>query len=350
MPALNDTNEQNLESPNEPLAGGKMQKSHPHRSRNIVFIGMPGVGKTLLGRVYAFRTGREFVDFDALLEKQSGKTIREIFATEGEAGFRAREQRLLQRLAHKRGAVLSMGGGTLCNPANMRFARTLGIIVQLQASSETLARRIFAEKHKRPMFAAFNTESDVQQKVGSLLSLRAEFYNCSDVELNTDHSSIDCLVLELMQLEKRSHSILQNRVIPKILLTDSSETKGKTSTFSLIPTLEDPSLNEAKERTPCETYDDLIWKESLQENSPPKRERKEQIEQASLKPSDDSSNGNKKKRRKKKKKPEETASTEGLSLKRPGSISLNDPQKGGSRNPSNSRPQHRSGARESHNG
>ncbi len=297
-----------------------MQRSHPHRSRNILFIGMPGAGKTTLGRVYAFLTGREFIDFDVLLEKQSGKTIREIFDTEGEPGFRAREQRTLQKLAHKRGAVIAMGGGTLCNPPNMRFARTLGLLIQLKASNETIGKRVFAEKQKRPLFATTQSEEAAAQKASELLSLRSEFYDCSDFEINTDHASIDCLVLQLMQIERKAHTILQSRTLPKILMSDLSKPtmtaqqilppdssasaddhpieEKKLAGISLLPSLETSlSVQSAGPREPRETYQDLVWKDSLTENTFQKREKKE-FSQLSTQ---ENSGANKKKRRKKKK-------------------------------------------------
>lgn len=79
--------------------------------KNIVLIGMMGCGKTTVGRLLARRLGLELIDTDALIEERQGRSIPEIFASDGEAGFRALELALCRELSGRQGLVIACGGG-----------------------------------------------------------------------------------------------------------------------------------------------------------------------------------------------------------------------------------------------
>ena len=83
--------------------------------RPIVLVGMMGAGKTTVGRRLAARLGRHFVDSDEEVEKAAGMTIEDIFATRGEADFRAGEVRVIARLLKDHDLVLGTGGGAFMN-------------------------------------------------------------------------------------------------------------------------------------------------------------------------------------------------------------------------------------------
>ena len=93
-------------------------QSLKRQMENIVLIGMPGSGKSTVGKLLAEATGKEFVDADSILEKTAGKTIPEIFKTEGEAAFRTLETEVLKDLGKRSGIVLSTGGGCVTREEN----------------------------------------------------------------------------------------------------------------------------------------------------------------------------------------------------------------------------------------
>lgn len=108
-------------------------------AENIILIGMPGCGKSTLGRLLASELGRPFVDADEALAKDAGSSIPEIFKSEGEAGFRARETKTLARLCREKGQVIATGGGCVTVAANYPLLHQNGRIVFLDIKPEGLA-------------------------------------------------------------------------------------------------------------------------------------------------------------------------------------------------------------------
>ena len=101
--------------------------------KNIILYGFMGTGKTTVGRMLATKSGSAFIDTDAEIVKRQGMSIPDIFATRGEEYFRQCEAELVQELAGKRGTIISTGGGTMRNPANVAALHGSGIVVYLVA-------------------------------------------------------------------------------------------------------------------------------------------------------------------------------------------------------------------------
>jgi len=99
--------------------------------RNVVLIGMPGCGKSAVGRELARRMGRPFADLDKLIEEQAGRTIPEIFAQEGEAAFRSLESQVVREAGRETGRVVSTGGGVVTRRENFAPLRQNGVIVHV---------------------------------------------------------------------------------------------------------------------------------------------------------------------------------------------------------------------------
>ncbi len=96
---------------------------------NVSLIGMPGSGKTGLGQVLSQALQKKFVDLDVLVEEKAGKSISQIFADEGEEGFRAREQAVVEEVSKEKGQVLSTGGGVILREDNIEHLRQNGPII-----------------------------------------------------------------------------------------------------------------------------------------------------------------------------------------------------------------------------
>lgn len=152
------------------------------RQPNILLIGLMGSGKTTVGRIVAQMIGFQFVDTDAMIVETAGKTIPEIFAAEGEAGFRLRESAALRSLLGRRGCVIATGGGIITQPRNLPILRHLGYIVWLDADPERLARRT-AMNNNRPLLAG---EEDPKAKLERLLVERKPLYkSMADLRIQT---------------------------------------------------------------------------------------------------------------------------------------------------------------------
>jgi len=118
--------------------------------RSVVLVGMMGAGKSSIGRRVALRLSIPFVDADAEIEKAAGMTIPDIFATRGEAEFRAGEARVIARLLESAPQVLATGGGAFMNPDTRAVISVKGISVWLKAEFDVLMKRI-KRRHDRPL-------------------------------------------------------------------------------------------------------------------------------------------------------------------------------------------------------
>lgn len=123
---------------------------HPPASRPIALIGLPGSGKSSLGRRLAQRLDLPFLDADTLIEQRIGCSIREFFDREGEARFRDIEAEAIADLAHGAASVISTGGGSVLREANRLALHGRCHVVYLQATPEDLMRRLRHDV-KRPL-------------------------------------------------------------------------------------------------------------------------------------------------------------------------------------------------------
>lgn len=135
------------------------------RQRNVVLIGMPGCGKSTVGKALARRLGKDFVDVDEEIVRQAGRSIPEIFAQEGEEGFRALESDAVRAAGSRTGCVISTGGGVVTRWENLVPLRQNGVVIHLLRSLSALpsagrpvSQRTPAEelwRQRAPLYAAF---------------------------------------------------------------------------------------------------------------------------------------------------------------------------------------------------
>lgn len=107
---------------------------------NIILIGMPGCGKSTVGKLLAERTGKTFVDADAAIIKKAGISIPEIFSTSGEEGFRQIETAVLRKLGRSSGLVIATGGGCVTREENYPLLHQNGHIIWLQRDISSLPK------------------------------------------------------------------------------------------------------------------------------------------------------------------------------------------------------------------
>ncbi len=108
----------------------------------IGLVGLPGSGKTTVGRHLARRLGMSFIDSDHVIEERLGCSIRDYFEREGESSFRDVEESVIDELTSLASGVLSTGGGSVLRPANRQYLRERGHVVYLRSSPEELFRRL----------------------------------------------------------------------------------------------------------------------------------------------------------------------------------------------------------------
>jgi len=163
-----------------------------------VLIGMPGSGKSTVGRQLARRLGVSFFDTDHLLESRLGCSIREYFAREGEDAFRDVEQAVLDDLSLHHHGVLSTGGGSVLREANRRHLHERGHVIYLRTSPEDVYRRVRHDTG-RPLLQV----DDPLGRLRALYEARDPLYReTAHYVLDTGRPSVAALVNKIMmQLE-----------------------------------------------------------------------------------------------------------------------------------------------------
>ena len=163
---------------------------------NIIFIGMPGSGKTTLGRIVAQELGFSFYDSDKYIEAKSGKTVAEIFAEHGEAHFRDLETQAMEELCALENTVISTGGGVVERPENVDILKKSGTVIFINRPVEEIAANI--NTAKRPLL------KDGKDKLFELYKRRINLYKgaCHIEILNS--GSIDDAVKKITDEVKKN--------------------------------------------------------------------------------------------------------------------------------------------------
>jgi len=194
------------------MVGDRLVMNQQQRpKRNLIYLaGFMGSGKSTIGPILANTLGFDFVDIDKLVEKGADKKLIEIFASEGEHGFRARERATLEQVSTMQQCVVSLGGGTIANEENFRLIRQSGIIVYLQLPPEEIYQRVH-RRTDRPLLTdvtgAKLTEDALQQRISELFERRDEFYSRADVIIRTDRKKVGTTVDEIV---RRLHGLIDS--------------------------------------------------------------------------------------------------------------------------------------------
>ena len=164
-----------------------------NEDKNIVLIGMPGSGKTTLGKQLASRLGRTFVDADDFVVQLEGKTIADMFAV-SEEYFRDAETRAAQELAKRRGLVVACGGGVIKRSVNIVIFKETGVVILLDRSPDDFVTDV--DVASRPLL------KDGKQKVYDLYDERIALYrSAADYTIVNDKKAEEILD-ELVRLSE----------------------------------------------------------------------------------------------------------------------------------------------------
>lgn len=163
----------------------------------ITLIGYRGTGKSCVARRLAERLGLAAIDADEVIEQRAGRTIREIFAKQGEPGFRALERSVMAELLQRDAIVIAAGGGAVLNGDTRRDMQAAGPVIWLQASPATIAARLAEDATTRDRRPAL-TAADPLQEIVTLLAVREPLYReTASVAVVTDGRPVDSIVEEI---------------------------------------------------------------------------------------------------------------------------------------------------------
>lgn len=169
------------------------------KSRNRIYlIGMPGSGKSTLGRQLAEKEGFRFIDLDQAIESEVGMTISEYFAKQGEGNFRIQEREVLHSIsATGDGFVMATGGGSPCYHFNMDFMKDHGVTVFLDVTPGDLAIRLMDDGlDKRPLFRSYDHQ-DLIQELRAMMEKREPYYNEAEIKIKDNQITVDLIVSHL---------------------------------------------------------------------------------------------------------------------------------------------------------
>jgi shikimate kinase len=179
-------------------------------SRSIVLIGMPGCGKSAIGRRLAPRLDLPFVDADEEIERAAGKSIPDIFAEHGEPYFRDGERRVIARLLASGPQVLATGGGAMMDAETRRNVRRAGISVWVRAELPVLLRRV-AKRNNRPLFEGRDAEAVMKE----LMDTRYPVFATADIVVESREVPHEVIVDEIVAALADSPALAQDTPPPE---------------------------------------------------------------------------------------------------------------------------------------
>ncbi|MFN4854510.1 MAG: shikimate kinase [Bacteroidota bacterium] len=155
----------------------------------LIFLwGMPGSGKSTLGKKLAKKIAYDFCDLDDMIEKESGETIATIFAREGESYFRSLEKKQLEKLLDKKSLIVACGGGTPMHHNMDRQMLDAGTVIYLSADASMLCARLKNSKQLRPLLENTQQGESLLEKVEKLFAQRKAIYEQAHLHFDVNDS------------------------------------------------------------------------------------------------------------------------------------------------------------------
>lgn len=162
--------------------------------RVVVFVGLMGAGKTVIGRKVASMLDLPFVDSDHEIESVSRMSVPELFERYGEPEFRALEQRVIERLLHEGPRIVSTGGGAFMNAQTRDAIAQHGVSVWLKADLDVLMERV-SKRQNRPLLK----NADPRGVMQKLMSDRYPVYELADIAVQTRDAKREVIADETLQ-------------------------------------------------------------------------------------------------------------------------------------------------------
>ena len=162
--------------------------------KNLVLLGMMGVGKTRIGKYVARRLKINFFDIDNLIEKKIEMKITEIFKAKGEIYFRKEEELVTMKFLNKRGSIISLGGGGFINDKIRKKVLSQCISMWLNVDLKTIYKRLKNSKI-RPL-----ANNDNQNNLSKIFFERKKIYSLADHEINCDNLNINQISNKIIKL------------------------------------------------------------------------------------------------------------------------------------------------------
>ena len=178
---------------------------------NLYLVGFMGTGKSTVGRAVAQRLGFQAVDSDHEIERVCGKTIPEIFATDGEAAFRAREREFILTGHAATRTLVACGGGIITQPGILEILKSRGVVICLHASIETILDRTARNRH-RPLLNVDNPE----ERLRALYAERGHIYKRAGAVILTDSRPLSDVVAHVVRTWRREAAEFARRPPPAV--------------------------------------------------------------------------------------------------------------------------------------
>lgn len=160
----------------------------------IVLVGMMGSGKSHVGRLLAQRLGRQFLDADHILEQEQGRSIPDIFSSDGEAAFRDIECDVIAQLLTRKNVVISTGGGAVTSPEVLQNIKQSSVSVWLQTCVDKIIPRVINDTN-RPLLQC----GDPKSKLNALMAVREPLYAQADIHIANEDISVDDAVDKIVK-------------------------------------------------------------------------------------------------------------------------------------------------------
>jgi shikimate kinase len=164
----------------------------------IFLIGYRCTGKTVVGKRIAERLGIPFYDTDELIQRHTGKTIKELVDEKGWDGFRAQERAIIKQLLSSADAIIAAGGGAIMDPHNRKALKHHGLFVWLTADVRTIVERMKTDQASDATRPPLSSDGLEQETAAILEARKAIYQELADCVCDTSGKEIDAVVDEVL--------------------------------------------------------------------------------------------------------------------------------------------------------